>query len=82
MLTAFVHAVRSWTSAKGIALFATIAFTVDIGSTTAIYTVVHAVLLTPLPYAGGDRFVALYGARFSEPRSRSRASCRQRSACP
>src|SRR5262249_52050487 len=33
-----------------------------------IYTVVHAVLLAPLPYANGDRFVALYGARFSEPK--------------
>ena len=54
-------------NAGAIALLATIAFAVGIGSTTAIYTVVNAVMLAPLSYANGDRFVALYGARFSEP---------------
>ena len=28
-------------------------------------------MLKPLPYAHGERFVALYGARFSEPDQRS-----------
>ena len=37
------------------------ALAVGIGSTTAIYTVVNAVLLKPLPYKQGDRFVAVYG---------------------
>ncbi len=68
MGTAFSQALRSWTSAKAIALLAIIAFAVGIGSTTAIYTVVNAVMLSPLPYANGERFVALYGARFSEPK--------------
>jgi putative ABC transport system permease protein len=62
------QALRAWSNAKATALVAAIAFAVGIGSTTAIYTVVHAVLLAPLPYANGDRFVALYGARFSEPK--------------
>ena len=65
MAAVFSQALRSWASARAIALLATIAFAVGIGSTTAIYTVVNAVMLTPLPYASGDRFVALYGARFS-----------------
>jgi putative ABC transport system permease protein len=68
MAAVFAQALRSWRSAKAIALLATIAFAVGIGSTTAIYTVVNAVMLAPLPYANGDRFVALYGARFSEPK--------------
>lgn len=53
------------------ALLAVLALAAGIGSTTAIYTVIHAVLLKPLPYQHGERFVALYGARFSEPGQRS-----------
>jgi len=68
VIAALSQAVRSWSGAKAIALLASIAFAVGIASTTAIYTVVHAVLLAPLPYAEGNRFVALYGARFSEPK--------------
>jgi predicted permease len=64
----FSQAVRSWSSAKAIALLATIAFAVGIGSATAIYTVVNSVMLAPLPYANGDRFVALYGGNVSEPK--------------
>ena len=71
MLTAFAHAWRSWMSARGVAALAVLAFAVGIGSATAIYTVVNGVMLRPLPYADGHRFVALYGARFSEPRQRS-----------
>ena len=67
MPTAVSHAWHSWKSAKAVALFAIVALAVGIGSTTAIYTVVHGVMLAPLPYANGDRFVAVYGARFSEP---------------
>jgi predicted permease len=58
---------RSWRSAKGVALLAVVALAVGIGSTTAIYTVVHTVLLKPLPYRDGERFVALFAASFSEP---------------
>jgi len=52
-------------------LVAALALTVDIGSTTAIYTVVNAVMLKPLPYPHDERWGALYGARFSEPGQRS-----------
>jgi len=61
------HAWRSWMGAKGVAFLAIVAFTVGIGSATAIFTVINGVLLTPVPYPGGDRFVALYGARVNEP---------------
>jgi len=62
-----VQAWRSWKNAKGVALLAATALAVGIGSTTAIYTVVHTVLLKPLPYREGERFVALYAASFAEP---------------
>lgn len=62
---------RSWKSAKAVGVLAALAFAAGIGSTTAIYTVVHTVLLKPLPYKKGERFVALYGATFSEPKQRS-----------
>jgi hypothetical protein len=40
---------------------------VGIGSATAIFTVVTGVLLRPLPYPDGERFVSLSGARTTEP---------------
>ena len=52
---------RSWRSAKAVALLAAAALAAGIGSATAIYTVVNAVMLKPLPYREGQRFVALFG---------------------
>jgi len=59
MWSAFLQAGRAWAGARAVAALAIVAFTVGIGSATAIYTVVNGVLLRPLPYAQGDRFVAL-----------------------
>ena len=61
------HARRSWQGAKGVALLAATALALGIGSTTAIYSVVNGVMLKPLPYADGERFVAVYGAAFNDP---------------
>jgi len=61
------HVWRSWKGAKGVALLALVAFAVGIGAATAIFTVINSVMLKPLPYPDGDRFVALYGARVNEP---------------
>ena len=58
---------RSWKNAKGVALLAAAALAAGIGSATAIYTVVNAVMLKPLPYRDGDRFVALFGSTFNDP---------------
>ena len=61
------QAINSWKNAKGVALLAVLALAVGIGSATAIYTVVHTVLLKPLPYREGNRFVGVFGALKSEP---------------
>ena len=61
------HVWRSWNSAKGVAFLAIVAFTVGIGGATAIFTVINGVMLKPLPYPEGQRFVTLYGARVNEP---------------
>jgi putative ABC transport system permease protein len=47
-----------------------VALTVGIGSATAIFTVINGVMLKPLPYPQGERFVTLYGARLNEPGQR------------
>jgi putative ABC transport system permease protein len=61
------HAWRSWRNSKAVALLAAIALAAGIGSATAIYTVVNGVMLKPLPYRDGDRFVVLLGATLNDP---------------
>jgi len=67
MLALILHGWRAWKSAKGVALLAAVALAVGIGSTTAIYTVIHAVLLKPLPYQHAERWVSLFGAEVNDP---------------
>jgi hypothetical protein len=38
------------------------ALTIGIGATTAIYTVVHAVLLEPLPWSDSSRWFYIFGS--------------------
>src|SRR6187431_1356712 len=58
---------RAWQGAKGVALLAATALAIGIGSTTAIYSVVNGVMLKPLPYRDGGRFVALFGGALNDP---------------
>ena len=67
MRSALSQAWASWKTAPGVALLAVIAFAVGIGSATAIFTVINGVLLRPLPYPSGERFVSVYGARTTQP---------------
>jgi predicted permease len=67
VLAAFSQAWASWKTAPGVALLAVVAFAVGIGSATAIFTVVNGVLLRPLPYPHGERFVSLYGVNTTSP---------------
>jgi putative ABC transport system permease protein len=55
------HALRSLSRRPGFALLACSAFALGIGAATAIFGVVDAVLLRPLPYHAPDRIVRLLG---------------------
>ena len=62
MFSSLLNAWRSWKNARGVAALAIVALAIGIGSTTAIYSVVHAVLLKPLPFEQGERFSLVLGA--------------------
>jgi putative ABC transport system permease protein len=56
------YAVRSLRGNLGFATAAILCLGLGIGATTAIFSVVHAVLLSPLPYTHSERMVRLYTA--------------------
>ena len=66
-MQAWRQAWRSVWSAKAPTLLAATALAVGIGSATSIYSVVNAVMLKPLPYRDGERFVAVFAADTRDP---------------
>ena len=53
------HAVRAISRQKGLSVAALLSLALGIGANTALFSVVHGVLMRPLPYPGGDRLVRL-----------------------
>jgi putative ABC transport system permease protein len=54
------HGVRLWWKARGLAGLALVALTLGIGATTAIFSVVNAVLLQPLPFREAGQLLVMW----------------------
>ena len=58
--------VRVLRKAPGFAAIAALTLALGIGATTAVYSVVHGLLLTPLPYPDSERVVYIYQTQSGE----------------
>ena len=69
MLSDLRLALRQIAKAPGFALTVTLVLALGIGATTAIFSVVHAVLLNPFPYKDGNRILFVGSNRLDQPQS-------------
>src|SRR5918994_6517695 len=59
LLPDLAFAIRSLTHAAGFSILVILTLALGIGATTAIFSVVHGVVLRPLPYPEADRLVRI-----------------------
>src|SRR6185436_13085189 len=61
------HAARSLTAKPWLSMAIVLTLALGIGANTAVFSVVNAVLLRPLPYRDGDRLVWLWSSDPKNP---------------
>jgi predicted permease len=61
------YAVRSGRRAPLFTVLAVVILAIGIGANTAVFSVLHAVLVEPLPYAGEGELVRVFGHRLDQP---------------
>ena len=59
MLQDLVFSLRELRKHPGLAVTAFLSLTLGIGATTAVFSVIYALLVNPYPYLGADRMVYL-----------------------
>ncbi|MBK8725225.1 MAG: ABC transporter permease [Holophagaceae bacterium] len=61
------HALRALLRARGFATAALLALALGIGANTAVYSMLHTMVLTPLPFKDPERVMSLWGTVTANP---------------
>ena len=71
LVTDFRYAIRQMFKSPGFAAVAIITLALGIGANTAVFSVIDAVILRPLPYDKPERLISAQSAGTQDPRPKS-----------